>query len=315
MDRIKVLIVDDNIRLRWAVMEALAKEESLEVVDEASDGNEATEKARALKPDVILMDMYMPNCTGVEATRQIQAETPETNILMFTVSEAEADLVSALGAGARGYLLKNEKPEQIIQAIHYVARGGILISPSMAAKLLDEFKTQAPAARVATGGAQANLPAEVEVVAKEEEKALVEQAAGELPEAVREPVQEAPPALGSTLVAAGEDLVSNADLVLSPPLVPTIVLRFHQWLKEVAKGDIGMVTASWGGETVISVDFREPIPLLQMLAELPDVTEVVEEPYTGQKASPLGGLEIPPERAAGVQQRAPRQLRLTLKAG
>ena len=118
MDRIKVLLVDDNIRLRWALMAALVKEPSLEIVEEASDGNEAVEKAKARKPQVVLMDLPMPDCDGVEATRQLQTAMPDINILMFTVSEAETDLVNALQAGARGYLLKNEKPEQIVQAIH-----------------------------------------------------------------------------------------------------------------------------------------------------------------------------------------------------
>ena len=123
-------------------MEALSLDDTVEIVEEASDGIEAVEKARALKPDVIIMDLSMPNCDGVEATRRIQSESPGINILMNTVSDSGTDLFNALKAGARGYLLKNESPEMIVQAIHYAARGGIIVSPDMASKLLNEFRAQ-----------------------------------------------------------------------------------------------------------------------------------------------------------------------------
>lgn len=313
MDRTKVLIVDDNIRFRWALMEALVQEESLEIMDEASDGNEAVEKARDLKPHVVLMDLYMPNRDGVEATRQLQAEMPDTNVLMLTVSEAEADLVSALKAGARGYLLKNESPEQVVQAIHYVARGGLLVSPSMATKLLGELKTQEPPAEGAAV-TQVKPPAKAEAPTPEEEREVTEQVPEQPPMDTREPPEEEPEPLVPISVADPEDLVSEVHLMLSPPLEPTTVLRLHRWLKEVAKGDVGKITASWGGETAISVEFREPVPLLQMLAESPDIAEVVEEPYAGEEAMPADAAASPAERKVGFQRLAPRQFRVTLKA-
>ena len=142
MSKIRVLIADDNIQYRWALIEALSATDTLQVLDEASNGNEAVEKALALKPQVVLMDLHMPECNGVEATRRIQEEAPDVKVLVNTVSEKEKDLVDALKAGARGYLLKDEDPEQIVQAINYVARGGTIVSPTMAAKLLKEFKAQ-----------------------------------------------------------------------------------------------------------------------------------------------------------------------------
>ena len=96
--------------------------------------------ARKLHPDVILMDLWMPNCNGVEAARRIQAEMPKINIMVLTVSENEPDLLGAIKAGARGYLLKDDAPEQIVQAIRYIASGGTITSLRMANKLLDEFK-------------------------------------------------------------------------------------------------------------------------------------------------------------------------------
>lgn len=146
MDRIKVLIVDDHQLLRVGLREILGDSDSLEIVGEASDGNEAVEKAKELKPQVVLMDLSMPVCDGVEATRRLYAEMPDINVLVLTVSEKDVDLFNAIKAGARGYLLKDEAPDQIIHAIDYVARGGTVVSPAMAATLLNEFKVQQPKA-------------------------------------------------------------------------------------------------------------------------------------------------------------------------
>jgi len=140
MSKIRVLIADDNIQYRWALIEALSSTDTFQVLDEASNGNEAVEKAIALKPQVVLMDLHMPECNGVEATRRLQAEMPDVKVLVNTVSEKEKDLVDALKAGAKGYMLKSENPEMIAEAILYVAQGGIIVSPSMAATLLREFR-------------------------------------------------------------------------------------------------------------------------------------------------------------------------------
>ncbi len=144
MDRIKLLIVDDHTIFRMGLRDALSERETLEIVGEASDGNEAVEKARALKPHLVLMDLWMPNCTGVEATRRLQAEMPEVNILVLTISDRDEDLFGAIKAGARGYLLKNEEPEQLAYAIQHVASGGAIVSASLATRMLNEFKSQQP---------------------------------------------------------------------------------------------------------------------------------------------------------------------------
>ena len=140
MDPVKVLIVDDHTLFRRGIAAVLANQEGLEIVGEAVDGLEAIEKTREIAPDVILMDLNMPRCNGLEAIQALQAEMPQVNILVLTVSETEADLFATVKFGARGYLLKKAEPEELIHAIFHIARGGVIISPLMATKLLTEFK-------------------------------------------------------------------------------------------------------------------------------------------------------------------------------
>ncbi len=140
MEKIKVLIVDDHATLRRGVAEVLAEREELKVVGQAGNGLEGIELAKALSPEVILMDLTMPVCGGLEATQRLQMEYPQGNILIFTVSEKEEDLHGAIKAGARGYLLKDASPEDLVQAVLYIAKGGVIISPAMASKLLADFQ-------------------------------------------------------------------------------------------------------------------------------------------------------------------------------
>ena len=140
MNPIKVLVVDDHALFRRGITAVLANQEGLEVVGEALDGLEAIKKAEEIAPDVILMDLNMPHCSGLEATQAIETKMPQVNILVLTVSENEADLFAAIKYGARGYILKNTEPEDLIHAIFHIAQGGVIVSPLMAAKLLTEFK-------------------------------------------------------------------------------------------------------------------------------------------------------------------------------
>ena len=150
MERIKTLIVDDHPLVRRALVELVGEAEALEVVGEASNGDEATAISNAIKPDLVLMDLHMPRCDGVEATGRLQAELPKTRVLILTVSEKEEDLFAAVKAGARGYILKNSEPEMILQAIQYVARGGIVVSPEMAARLSNELGGDEPRSKETT---------------------------------------------------------------------------------------------------------------------------------------------------------------------
>jgi DNA-binding NarL/FixJ family response regulator len=118
----------------------LSVEDDIEVVGEAGDGVAATELAASAVPDVILMDVRMPKRSGIEACVAIKDVAPTARIIMLTVSDEEADLYDAVKNGASGYLLKDSSIDEVAQAIRVVADGQSLISPSMAIKLLDEFK-------------------------------------------------------------------------------------------------------------------------------------------------------------------------------
>ena len=118
---IRILIVDDHTLLRHGLRLIFNHAEGLAVVGEASDGEEAIAMAQTLKPDVILMDVNMPGVDGIEATRRIRAAQPEIQVLMLTISKQDTDLISALKAGARGYLLKNAESGEVIESIRRVA--------------------------------------------------------------------------------------------------------------------------------------------------------------------------------------------------
>ncbi len=138
---IRVLVVDDHALFRRGLEIVLAAEEDIQVVGEAGDGAEAVEKAADLLPDIVLMDVRMPKRGGIEACTSIKVVAPSAKIIMLTISDEEADLYDAIKAGATGYLLKEISTDEVSAAIRAVADGQSQISPSMAAKLLTEFKS------------------------------------------------------------------------------------------------------------------------------------------------------------------------------
>lgn len=137
---IRVIVVDDQELFRRGLTMLLGVEEDIKVVGEAGDGIAATDLAATAVPDVILMDVRMPKRSGIEACVAIKEIAPTARIIMLTVSDEEADLYDAVKNGASGYLLKDSSIDEVAQAIRVVADGQSLISPSMAIKLLDEFK-------------------------------------------------------------------------------------------------------------------------------------------------------------------------------
>ncbi len=138
---IRVVVVDDQELFRRGLIMLVSAEDDIDVVGEASDGDEAAELAASTVPDVVLMDVRMPTRSGIEACRTIKQIAPSAKIIMLTMSDEEGDLYDAIKNGASGYLLKDASIDQVAQAIRVVADGQSLISPSMAVKLLEEFKS------------------------------------------------------------------------------------------------------------------------------------------------------------------------------
>jgi DNA-binding NarL/FixJ family response regulator len=138
----RVLIADDDDLMRAGLVELLAGEPEIEVVGEASTGREAVERARRLGPDVVLMDVRMPDLDGIGATVELTRAAPRARVLILTTFERDDYVFGALRAGASGFLLKRTRPEQLIQAVHTIAAGDALLSPSVTRRVIDRTAQQ-----------------------------------------------------------------------------------------------------------------------------------------------------------------------------
>jgi two-component system NarL family response regulator len=139
MPATKVLIVDDHALFRRGVRNTIEHEKDLKVVGEAEDGSEALTKALALEPDLILMDINMPHCNGLEAVSAIKRELPNVKIIMLTVHDKDENLFQALKRGADGFLSKNVRSRNLVEALRGIMRGEAAISRLMVTKVLKEF--------------------------------------------------------------------------------------------------------------------------------------------------------------------------------
>ena len=153
MNIIRILLVDDHSLFRSGIKSLLESQEEFEVVGEASDGLEGIKRAKQLNPDIVLLDLHMPGTSGLEALQILTEDVPETSVLMLTVSEDAQDLLQALRTGARGYLLKNIEIDFLVDSIHRAVNGESVMSPQMAAALVDAVREpvieQAPAKQAA----------------------------------------------------------------------------------------------------------------------------------------------------------------------
>jgi DNA-binding NarL/FixJ family response regulator len=165
MSFVRVLIADDQALVRAGFKMILDAEDDLDVIGEAGDGLEAVELARRLKPDVVLMDIRMPQLDGIEATRQVVAldTTPPVRVLMLTTFDLNEYVYEALRAGASGFLLKDVPPEQLAAGIRVVAQGEALLAPSITKRLIQEFASAAPASTTPPKGLDELTARELEV--------------------------------------------------------------------------------------------------------------------------------------------------------
>ena len=140
--KVRVLIADDDDLMRAGLRAVFSSDETIDVVGEAGDGRGAIIRARELRPDVVLMDVRMPNLDGIAATRDVLAVSPELKVIILTTFEQDDYIFGALRAGASGFLLKRTRPEDLIAAIHTVAAGDSLLSPSVTRKVIDRMAEQ-----------------------------------------------------------------------------------------------------------------------------------------------------------------------------
>ncbi|MGJ8720253.1 MAG: response regulator [Salinibacterium amurskyense] len=140
---IRVVVADDHPIVRSGIVGLLSSADDIEVVGEASDGNEAVALATQLSPDVVLMDLRMPGLGGAEATAQLVAARPDVRVLILTTYESDENILTAIEAGASGYLLKAAPQEEILAGLRSVARGEVALAPSIAALLVNRMREPA----------------------------------------------------------------------------------------------------------------------------------------------------------------------------
>lgn len=144
---IRVLLADDDILVRHGVRLILDAEDDLSVVGEASSGREAVEAVRRLRPDVVLMDIEMPDMDGIEATRQVAQASGDTRVVVLTTFESDEYLFESLHAGASGFLLKRSPPDELLTGVRAVADGEALVTSAVTARLIDELARRRPTRR------------------------------------------------------------------------------------------------------------------------------------------------------------------------
>jgi DNA-binding NarL/FixJ family response regulator len=161
---VRVLIADDDDLMRAGLQAVLSSDEGIDVVGEAADGRDAVERVRILRPDVVLMDVRMPDLDGIAATREVLTVAPKVKVVILTTFEQDDYIFGALNAGASGFLLKRTSPEQLLAAIHTIAAGDSLLSPSVTRTVIDQMARR-PQPEAASGERLGELtPREREVL-------------------------------------------------------------------------------------------------------------------------------------------------------
>lgn len=158
---IRVLVVEDEDRIRRNQMKLLQGFPQIELVGSASSGTEAVRKAMEIKPDVMLLDLGLPEMDGIEVTRKVKKDLPQVEVLIFTIFDEEDKVLRAIQAGASGYLLKGAPAEKIVESILEVKKGGSVVQPNLARRLLKHFQLEKP---LETDSTTALTPREVEIL-------------------------------------------------------------------------------------------------------------------------------------------------------
>ncbi|MBI4848559.1 MAG: response regulator transcription factor [Nitrospirae bacterium] len=162
--KITVLLIDDHALFREGLRALLSRQDDIEIVGEAGGGKEGIQKAIELMPDVALMDLKMPDMTGLEALCRIIEKRPQTKVIILTVSEDDEDLFTALRHGACGYLLKTVEVEKLLNSIYEVARGGACLSERLAGKIMKEFREMSSKSAIPVSKKESLTSREMEIL-------------------------------------------------------------------------------------------------------------------------------------------------------
>ena len=285
MDRgIRVFLVDNHEMVRRGLRRILKLEPDKEVVGESGNAKEALLQVQHLSPDIVVMDIKMPDGNGIEVAKQLKRERFAGKVIFVTMYQEY--LSQAIEAGAAGYLVKDAKAHELVSAVRRVHKGEFVVSPAVMNEVQgQELAFQYPAGQEV--GASQELP--LSIVENETER-----------EASQSPVD---PGV----------VTSDVELVISPPLEPSMLMKLHRWLKEIPGVELRETKVSRQEDTVLRVMLTKPIPLIQMLSQLPEVVSVTEEPYTVDRGSIFMALEGPEQFGIGVGHTIPKRLRLVLK--
>ncbi len=147
---IRILVVDDHPVVRHGLVSMLSYEQDIEVVGEAADGLEAVHLIRERLPDIVLLDLRLPNLSGIEVMKQVRSESSQVRFLVLTTYDTDEYIAPALAAGAQGYLLKDVTPDELARAVRSLTRGGAVLQPGIAARLLDTISGQKSAEELST---------------------------------------------------------------------------------------------------------------------------------------------------------------------
>jgi DNA-binding NarL/FixJ family response regulator len=161
---VRVLVVDDDDLMRAGLRAVLSSDKTVEVVGEAADGRAALDEVHRRRPDVVLMDVRMPELDGIAATRELLAGTADVKVVILTTFEQDDYIFGALAAGASGFLLKRTRPEELITAIHTVATGDSLLSPSVTRRVIEHMTQHPPVAAGSDDRIEELTPREREVL-------------------------------------------------------------------------------------------------------------------------------------------------------
>ena len=322
-NQIRVLLVDDHELARRGLRRMLELSDEIVVVSEAGDADEALGQVEELSPDVVIMDIQMGHINGLETTQLLKDRGVAGAVLVLTMFEEY--LEQAIQVGATGYLMKDAKREELVSAIRDAARGhfifgsSLLRSPDKMTAAFAQLQRQWSASKeklpAPQSGPDSQASDNAQVNTTMEGDVTVQQSTREPAKDAPEPSQYITDPADPMPAATPDTIIKDVELVISPPAEPSMLLRLHQWLTDVANIDVGEIAGSWTGDTVVRGSIRRPIPFVKMLTEWPAVAEVTEEPYVeGREGLHVGLKNSMNVLKIGGERTLPKRFRLTLKS-